>query len=197
MLEHLLAQSRAHSSLLHSRRSLSKMFLLKSKFMLSWWREVGAAEFAELPRATSSTMTAMSTQIRSLPMLLPSTKFWSSQTSSFEHLTERLFSKHLLTIGQSASDNTVEKLKKLLKMELKNAIEENPNLDKDVFPDESISFVIDGTLKDKLLPSGQLKKFNPRRAVKAWRGKKSLMDNPPSLWSEENIATWMNDIMDE
>lgn len=139
-------------------------------------------------------MTAMSPQIRSLPTFLPSTKFGSSQTTSFEHLTERLSSKRLLTVGQCASKNTVEKLSKLLKMELKNAIEENPNLDKDVFPDESIPAVIDGALIDRLLPPGQLKKFNPRRAVKAWRGKKSILANPPSLWSEENIAAWMNDI---
>jgi hypothetical protein len=88
----------------------------------------------------------------------------------------------------------VEKPKKLLKMELKNAIEENLNLNKDVFSDESISFVIDGALMDRLLPPGQLKKFNPRRTAKAWRGKKSLLDNPPLLWLKENIATWMNDI---
>ena len=49
MLEHFLVQSRGYSSFLPSRRSLSNTFILKLKFMLSWWREVGAAaEFAEI-----------------------------------------------------------------------------------------------------------------------------------------------------
>ena len=82
---------------------------------------------------------------------------------------------------------TVEKLKRLMEVELRASVEKNPDLVEAVFPDDSLPFLINQDLIDKLTPGHHTRK-------KTKRAGHSL--NPPSEWSENKIATWLNQIGD-
>lgn len=82
---------------------------------------------------------------------------------------------------------TVEKLKRLMEVELRASVEKNLDLVEAVFPDESLPFLINQDLIDKLTPGHQTRK-------KTKRAGHSL--NPPSEWSENKIAAWLNQIGD-
>jgi hypothetical protein len=111
------------------------------------------------------------------PDVLRSTDYTSS-----EPVTERASSR--LFLEGKGVRKTVQKLKKLMEVELRSSVKKNPNLAEAVFPDESLPFTIDQNLINKLVPK------RPKR--KRTKRPQSYLNKPPQEWSEANIGEWLN-----
>lgn len=115
----------------------------------------------------------------------------SSSERVIEHLSSRNnpFSRRKLgpTVGQ---------LKTLMTMELEKGTVNNTDLASSVFPDVSLPFIVDTALVDRILPPGVP---TPRRSARTNKNtpnvnESNILHNPPSEWTEPNMATWLNDI---
>ena len=115
----------------------------------------------------------------------------STEYTSSEPVTERASSRLFLE-GHGGMHKTVEKLKRLMEMELRSSIEKNSNLAEAVFPDESLPFTIDQDLINKLVPK------QPSRSTrkKPKRRQQSYLNRPPNKWSEPLVCQWLNQIRD-
>jgi hypothetical protein len=128
----------------------------------------------------------------------------SSWTTISETVTERLssrclsFSKPAPSPSKQPQRFTLHGLKSHLEAEVKNSREINLDLIEAVFPDDSLPFEINAALVRHLqsLPASR-----PGRARKSSTCKsqakpapRSKLTQPPSDWSEESIANWLNSI---
>ena len=115
--------------------------------------------------------------------------------SSSERVIERLSSRNN-PFSRRKLGPTVGQLKTLMTMELEKGTVNNTDLASSVFPDVSLPFIVNTALVDRILPPGVP---TPRRSARTNKNtpnvnESNILHNPPSEWTEPNMATWLNDI---